>query len=254
MSTKNEKLVDIDVEDDENQENEMNNALDNESVEEQSQDGDEDDNGLSDADATDDEDDDGVEIDDEVDDLDIDIDGEMNEDEAIEEEVSKTGRPAKTTTTTNTAGFGTIAIDEPELEDSESESDDELEEKLKVFDKKLREDYITKYHHELKQLSNEEVQALTAIIRDENGNVIDDLHQTPPIVTRFERARIIGMRATQLDHGAEPMIEIDEDIIDSVIIAEKEFEAKVLPFIIMRPIPGGRKEYWKLRDLEIVDT
>ena len=36
-------------------------------------------------------------------------------------------------------------------------------------------------------------------------------------------------------------------------IAKKELEKKILPFIIKRPLPNGECEYWKLKDLEIID-
>ena len=36
------------------------------------------------------------------------------------------------------------------------------------------------------------------------------------------------------------------------MIFEKELEEKKLPFIILRPMPDGSCEYWKLKDLEII--
>ena len=32
--------------------------------------------------------------------------------------------------------------------------------------------------------------------------------------------------------------------------AEKELQEKRLPFIIMRPLPNGKCEYWNVNDLE----
>ena len=40
--------------------------------------------------------------------------------------------------------------------------------------------------------------------------------------------------------------------IDNNLIALEELKQKKLPFIIMRPIPNGKKEYWRLSDLEII--
>ena len=72
-------------------------------------------------------------------------------------------------------------------------------------------------------------------------------------MTKFEKAKILGLRAKQLDqYGVQSLIEIDSNIIESHIIAEMELEAKVIPFIIQRPLPGGKKEYWKLSDLEFL--
>ena len=84
------------------------------------------------------------------------------------------------------------------------------------------------------------------------GNIVDDLHQTLPFVTRYEKARILGERAKQLNAGARSFVEVDENVIDGYLIALKEFEEKQIPFIIKRPLPNGGCEYWKLRDLEIL--
>ena len=62
-------------------------------------------------------------------------------------------------------------------------------------------------------------------------------------------ARIL---AKQINNGAQPFIKVPDNIIDGNVIAEMEFREKKIPFIIVRPIPNGKKEYWKLRDLEIV--
>ncbi len=57
----------------------------------------------------------------------------------------------------------------------------------------------------------------------------------PPRLTQYERARIIGIRALQIDYGAEPFIKIDSKrYISSIEIAEKELEAGVLPLSIKR--------------------
>jgi hypothetical protein len=40
---------------------------------------------------------------------------------------------------------------------------------------------------------------------------------------------------------------------DSYLIAKEELHQKKLPFIIARPIPHGDTEYWKLKDLEILE-
>ena len=40
---------------------------------------------------------------------------------------------------------------------------------------------------------------------------------------------------------------------NNILIAKKELEKKLLPFIIKRPLPNGECEYWKLKDLEIID-
>jgi DNA-directed RNA polymerase I, II, and III subunit RPABC2 len=91
---------------------------------------------------------------------------------------------------------------------------------------------------------------LCTIHRNKDGLVEDPLHTTVPILTKFEYTRILGVRATQIENGAPLFISVDESIIDSYVIARMELEAKKLPFIIRRPLPGGKMEYWRLHDLE----
>ena len=71
-------------------------------------------------------------------------------------------------------------------------------------------------------------------------------------MTKYEKARIIGQRCAQLDHGSTPFVKVPEDVIESYIIAGMELQEKKIPFIIKRPIPNGGFEYWNVRDLEIL--
>ena len=89
--------------------------------------------------------------------------------------------------------------------------------------------------------------------RNKNGNIIDPLHKTTHILTKYEKTRILGQRAKQINAGAKPFVEVKEGIIDGYIIALKELELKKIPFIIKRPIPNGGFEYWYVSDLEILD-
>lgn len=63
---------------------------------------------------------------------------------------------------------------------------------------------------------------------------------TGPItrITKFERARIIGTRATQLSHNAPPLVDIGTEM-DPVKIANMEYEAGVLPLYIIRRFGDG---------------
>ncbi|WP_048059447.1 DNA-directed RNA polymerase subunit K [Picrophilus oshimae] len=54
------------------------------------------------------------------------------------------------------------------------------------------------------------------------------------ILTKFEKARIIGARALQIAMGAPVIIDISPDIIDPIDIAMIEFENNVIPITIKR--------------------
>ena len=145
--------------------------------------------------------------------------------------------------------------DEDEDEDAEEDEEDEdedNEEYKKYFKEQLTKDYIANVHPECIPVNMEEVEALLDVIRDEDGNIVDDFHKTIPFITKYEKARIIGQRASQLNAGAEPYIMLEPNVIDASVIAEMEFERKKIPAIIKRPLPNGAFEYWKLSDLEVL--
>lgn len=52
-------------------------------------------------------------------------------------------------------------------------------------------------------------------------------------LTKYERARIIGARALQLEWGAPPLITIEE-MENTIKIAEKELETGVIPLVVVR--------------------
>ena len=135
----------------------------------------------------------------------------------------------------------------------EDESDDDYDDDyLQKINDNVKNDIITNFHPELNSHNYDEIDTLSKVVRDNDGNIVDDLHQTLPFVTRYEKARILGERAKQLNAGARSFVEVDENVIDGYLIALKEFEEKQIPFIIKRPLPNGGCEYWKLRDLEIL--
>jgi len=138
-----------------------------------------------------------------------------------------------------------------ELEEDEDDEDDD-ETYLQKFGEDIQKKVIQEYHPELMAHNTEEIEALSRVIRDINGIIIDPFHKTIPILSRYEKARILGERAKQLNCGAEAFIEVDETMIDGYLIALKELEEKKIPFIIQRPLPNGACEYWSLRDLEVL--
>ena len=145
-----------------------------------------------------------------------------------------------------------VEEDESEESDVEDPVEEEDEEYLQKFDKDVRSNFLTEFHPESSAHNDVEVRRFASVVRNKDGDIIDDLHRTIPFLTKYEYTRIIGQRAKQIDSGALPFVEVRNDIIDGDIIAKMELEAKKIPFIIRRPIPGGGCEYWKLEDLEIL--
>ena len=78
------------------------------------------------------------------------------------------------------------------------------------------------------------------------GPLITDLNieyepEPVEVITKFEKARIIGARATQLANNAVPMIDIGDEI-DPVNIAMMEFEAGFINMDVIRKFPDGSYE------------
>lgn len=135
-------------------------------------------------------------------------------------------------------------------DDDDYEDDDDDENYLQKFDNEINKSYVSIYHPECMNHNYDEISKLTMVVKDKNGIIIDPFHKTVPFLTKYERTRILGQRAKQIENGAKPFVNVPDNIIDSYIIAELELQQKRIPFIIRRPLPCGGCEYWNLKDLE----
>ena len=145
----------------------------------------------------------------------------------------------------------TTNLDLPDNYDDDDDADNEDDENYnQKFNEDVNKKYISDYHPECLIHNYDEIALLTTIVRDSNNIIIDNLHKTIPFLTKYEKARILGQRAKQIDSGATPFVKVPDNIIDGYIIAEMELQEKKIPFIIRRPIQGGGSEYWNLKDLE----
>ena len=132
----------------------------------------------------------------------------------------------------------------------DDDDDDDGEQYLQKFEQSINKNYIANYHPESVLQNYDEILSMTKVVRNADGIIIDKLHRTIPYLTKYEKARILGQRAKQINSGAYPFIKVPENVIDGYIIAELELKQKRIPFIIRRPLPNGGSEYWKLQDLE----
>ena len=133
------------------------------------------------------------------------------------------------------------------------ESDDEDEYTEDIF-KKLESrfnDDITFVHPQTIEVNNNELKNLSTVVRNKYGFIVDVLHRTVPILSKYEYTKILGQRVTQLNNGYKSFI-TREGHIDNTTIAEEEIRRKLVPVIIRRPMWSGASEYWKLADLEIL--
>jgi len=77
--------------------------------------------------------------------------------------------------------------------------------------------------------------------------------KTTPVLTKYEKTRIISERVQQISNGGIPFISNPESYPTVYDIALKELSMKKLPFIIKRTIHANKYELWKLEDLKIIN-
>jgi DNA-directed RNA polymerase subunit K/omega len=82
----------------------------------------------------------------------------------------------------------------------------------------------------------------------QNYEILKQSNISKPILSKYERCSIIGVRAQQIANGSKPLITVPEFMHKELEIAELELEQKKTPFIIVRTI-ANKKEYWKIEDL-----
>lgn len=71
---------------------------------------------------------------------------------------------------------------------------------------------------------------------------------TRPVLTKYERVVVLGMRTREIDLGCRPFVNTT-GIKTSYEIALKELEERKIPYIIRRPLPNNFYEEWELQEL-----
>ena len=75
-------------------------------------------------------------------------------------------------------------------------------------------------------------------------------------ISKYERAKLLGIRSQQLAEGAIPCVDIQKlkkkykNNLDVEIIAREELIEKTMPLMLCRRLPDGNKEYWRICDMK----
>jgi|UniRef100_A0A6C0H5B8 DNA-directed RNA polymerase I, II, and III subunit RPABC2 len=195
----------------------------------------------------------------------------------LEEEVLSENEDNQSNQSSNSDTNDEIISDDEELDEEIKLDESEADEKLNVFDNpkssytkydyevedlgendfhkfnnELKKNHTLNYHNECLYKNFNEIKELSKITRNKDGIIVDELHKTMPLLTKYEKTKILGMRVKQLNSGSNPYVTYSEKIIDNYLIAQMELEQKKLPFIIQRPLPNNNFEYWKLQDLDLL--
>jgi len=195
----------------------------------------------------------------------------------LEEEVLSENEDNQSNQSSNSDTNDEIVSDDEELDEEIKLDESEADEKSNVFDNpkssytkydyevedlgendfykfnsELKKNHTLNYHNECLYKNFNEIKELSKIIRNKDGIIVDELHKTMPLLTKYEKTKILGMRVKQLNSGTSPYVTYSEKIIDNYLIAQMELEQKKLPFIIQRPLPNNNFEYWKVQDLDLL--
>lgn len=74
------------------------------------------------------------------------------------------------------------------------------------------------------------------------------VRRTRPVLSKFERCRVLATRAEQISRGTIALVDRLEG--DSPAqTAEREFAAGRVPFVVRRYLPDGTTEDWRLDEL-----
>jgi len=79
---------------------------------------------------------------------------------------------------------------------------------------------------------------------------------TGPVMSKYERSVVLGMRIEQLARGAHPFVDVPADApreqTRPEAVAERELFERKIPFLIKRTLPNGGAEYWRIEDMIVV--
>ena len=139
-----------------------------------------------------------------------------------------------------------------EYDDSEMNSFEEIEEQddgVDILEETEEDAYI-----DLKFNNRSKFDNFSKVMELSNANYqnTDKKRKTTPQLTKYEKTKILGIRAQQLLSGMPALIKVPKNVNNVRKIAELELKERKIPFIIKRPLPNKGCEYIKIEDLEFV--
>ena len=78
--------------------------------------------------------------------------------------------------------------------------------------------------------------------------IANDKRTTTPYMTKYERARVLGVRALQISMNAPVLVDLEGES-DPLQIALKELKEKKIPLVVRRYLPDGWYEDWTCEEL-----
>jgi DNA-directed RNA polymerase I, II, and III subunit RPABC2 len=138
-----------------------------------------------------------------------------------------------------------------EESDNESETDnvDDIAEENEETQTTNEEEHDNNYEYKVEPTDT--IYRKLEIRYNKKGEIDCPYHRSSPFMTKYEYNNILVARIKMLENGHRPFVKVyhNKDKIQLRDIAIQELKEKKLPFIVKRPFPNGRFEYWRVKDL-----
>ena len=85
---------------------------------------------------------------------------------------------------------------------------------------------------------------------DDDDDIKEINKITRPFLTKYEKVKLLATRTNQLARGAKPMIKNVDYSITPKDLAKLELKEKVIQLIVLRQIPNGKPERWKITEFK----
>ena len=133
---------------------------------------------------------------------------------------------------------------------SEVNNEDYNSDNSNNFDEEDLDEIYEENNSEISDAVNNSDETIFTLDKFYKGMVEVEERKSIPFLTKYEQARIIGIRGQQISQGA-PILVDPEGLESPVEIALKELRERKLPFIIQRVLPNNKCEYWRIDELKI---
>ncbi len=152
---------------------------------------------------------------------------------------------------------------EEEIEDIEEQEEDTIDNLDEELDKEKEVDEVEEEEEDGEEeedmsecfestiIPNTEVKTFLSTI-DEVTNDISKTRRTLPILSKYEKAKIIGIRAQQISMGSYVYLDDIHGMSNPLDIAKEELRQKRTPLIVRRNVPGRKGasyEDWRIEEL-----
>ena len=136
----------------------------------------------------------------------------------------------------------TNELETNEEPDEEPDEDDEVSEYNSESDDDLEDELIEEGDDDFKVID----------FTNTYENMVKKEKKTLPIMSKFEKARIIGVRAQQIADGAVPTVKVPDKMVSAIEIAKLELKERRLPLIIRRILTKNKYEDWRIDEFELI--